>query len=101
MYWPLPTFRVAAADRPNEPLTAKSCTGCWTQVHVAASAATDTDSNSLCKERSEGVLAAPVDPAVLFIHRASGDANALCSMCKLLRPRVSSRTGLEAHQRGD
>ena len=34
-YWPLPTFRVVAADRPTEPLTAKSCTGCWTQVRAA------------------------------------------------------------------
>lgn len=32
MYWPAPTFRVVAADRPAEPLFAKSCTGCWTQV---------------------------------------------------------------------
>lgn len=31
-YWPGPTFRVVAQDRPQEPLLAKSCTGCWTQV---------------------------------------------------------------------
>ena len=31
-YWPLPTFRVVALDRPDEPLIAKSCTGCWTAI---------------------------------------------------------------------
>jgi hypothetical protein len=31
-YWPAPTFVVVALDRPQEPLTAKSCTGCWTGV---------------------------------------------------------------------
>ncbi|GIL69083.1 hypothetical protein Vretimale_17338 [Volvox reticuliferus] len=31
-YWPAPTFVVTAADRPDEPLVAKSCTGCWTAV---------------------------------------------------------------------
>lgn len=28
-YWPAPTFQVVAFDRPDEPLIAKSCTGCW------------------------------------------------------------------------
>ena len=32
MHWPLPTFRVVALDRPDEPLIAKSCTGCWTAI---------------------------------------------------------------------
>jgi hypothetical protein len=31
-FWPAPTFKVVALDRPNEPLIAKSCTGCWTAV---------------------------------------------------------------------
>lgn len=31
-YWPAPTFKVVALDRPDEPLIAKSCTGCWTAV---------------------------------------------------------------------
>lgn len=31
-FWPAPTFIVVAMDRPNEPLVAKSCTGCWTGV---------------------------------------------------------------------
>ena len=31
-YWPAPTFQVVAMDRPEEPLIAKSCTGCWTGV---------------------------------------------------------------------
>lgn len=31
-YFPLPTFKVTALDRPEEPVIAKSCTGCWTQV---------------------------------------------------------------------
>ena len=31
-FWPAPTFRVVALDRPDEPLIAKSCTGCWTAV---------------------------------------------------------------------
>ena len=31
-HWPLPTFKVVALDRPEEPLIAKSCTGCWTGV---------------------------------------------------------------------
>ena len=31
-FWPAPTFEVVAADRPDEPLVAKSCTGCWTAV---------------------------------------------------------------------
>ncbi|KAG2425505.1 hypothetical protein HXX76_013714 [Chlamydomonas incerta] len=31
-YWPQPTYVVTAADRPDEPLVAKSCTGCWTAV---------------------------------------------------------------------
>jgi hypothetical protein len=32
VHWPLPTFRVVALDRPDEPLIAKSCTGCWTAI---------------------------------------------------------------------
>ncbi|KAK2075880.1 hypothetical protein QBZ16_001622 [Prototheca wickerhamii] len=31
-FWPAPTFSVVARDRPEAPLTAKSCTGCWTAV---------------------------------------------------------------------
>ena len=31
-YWPQPTYKVVAMDRADEPLLAKSCTGCWTQV---------------------------------------------------------------------
>jgi hypothetical protein len=31
-YWPAPTFVVVAADRPREPLIARSCTGCWAAV---------------------------------------------------------------------
>ena len=31
-YWPAPTFKVAAGDRTDEPIFAKSCTGCWTGV---------------------------------------------------------------------
>jgi hypothetical protein len=31
-YWPAPTFKVVALDRPEEPLIAKSCTGCWTGI---------------------------------------------------------------------
>lgn len=31
-FWPKPTFKVVAMDRPDEPLIAPSCTGCWTQV---------------------------------------------------------------------
>ena len=33
-FWPAATFRVAALDRPNDPLYAKSCTGCWSQVSL-------------------------------------------------------------------
>ena len=32
LHWPAPTFEVVAMDRPDEPLVAKSCTGCWTAV---------------------------------------------------------------------
>jgi F/Y-rich N-terminus len=32
VHWPAPTFKVVAMDRPDEPLIAKSCTGCWTLV---------------------------------------------------------------------
>lgn len=35
-YWPRPTFVVVAADRPNEPLVAKSCSGAWKQVCAPA-----------------------------------------------------------------
>ncbi len=35
-YWPAPTFVVTSADRPDEPLVAKSCTGCWTAVRNPA-----------------------------------------------------------------
>jgi hypothetical protein len=31
-HWPAPTFKVVALDRPEEPLIAKSCTGCWTGI---------------------------------------------------------------------
>lgn len=31
-YWPSPTFKVTARDREDEPVEAKSCTGCWSQV---------------------------------------------------------------------
>ena len=31
-YWPAATFRVTSMDRADEPLYAKSCTGCWSQV---------------------------------------------------------------------
>ena len=31
-HWPQPTYKVVAMDRADEPLIAKSCTGCWTQV---------------------------------------------------------------------
>ena len=31
-FWPAATFRVTALDRADEPLDAKSCTGCWAQV---------------------------------------------------------------------
>ncbi|PRW21070.1 Transforming growth factor beta regulator 1 [Chlorella sorokiniana] len=31
-FWPAPTFKVVALDRPDEPLIAKSCTGCWTGI---------------------------------------------------------------------
>ena len=31
-HWPAPPFVVTALDRPSEPLTAKSCTGCWSAV---------------------------------------------------------------------
>ncbi|KAL0035689.1 hypothetical protein WJX79_008812, partial [Trebouxia sp. C0005] len=31
-HWPHPTYKVVAMDRADEPLLAKSCTGCWTQV---------------------------------------------------------------------
>lgn len=31
-FWPSPTFVIVAADRPNERLSSKSCTGCWTLV---------------------------------------------------------------------
>ena len=34
-FWPAPTFKVVAMDRPDEPLIAKSCTGCWTGVRQA------------------------------------------------------------------
>ena len=34
-YWPHPTYHVVAMDRADEPLLAKSCTGCWTQVPPA------------------------------------------------------------------
>lgn len=31
-YWPAPTFVVTARDREDEPMVAKSCTGCWSGV---------------------------------------------------------------------
>jgi len=31
-FWPAPTFKVTARDREDEPVVAKSCTGCWSQV---------------------------------------------------------------------
>jgi hypothetical protein len=31
-HWPAPTYKVVALDRPDEPLIAKSCTGCWSAV---------------------------------------------------------------------
>ncbi|GAX78635.1 hypothetical protein CEUSTIGMA_g6073.t1 [Chlamydomonas eustigma] len=31
-YWPAPTFSVKALDRPEEPIIAKSCTGCWSGI---------------------------------------------------------------------
>ena len=31
-YWPQPTFKVTALDRPQDPVVAKSCTGCWSGV---------------------------------------------------------------------
>ena len=31
-YWPKPTFRIVAADRPQEPLEGRSCTACWTGI---------------------------------------------------------------------
>ncbi|KAL4451372.1 hypothetical protein ABPG77_009444 [Micractinium sp. CCAP 211/92] len=31
-FWPQPTFKVVALDRPDEPLIGKSCTGCWTGI---------------------------------------------------------------------
>ena len=34
-YWPQPTYKVVAMDRADEPLLAKSCTGCWTQVFLS------------------------------------------------------------------
>lgn len=33
-FWPAPTFKVTAMDRADEPLIAKSCTGCWSAVRV-------------------------------------------------------------------
>jgi hypothetical protein len=38
-FWPSPTFMVTARDREDEPVLAKSCTGCWSQVGGAAAAA--------------------------------------------------------------
>ena len=34
-YWPKPTFRVTAADRPNEPIERGSPTECWKAVRRA------------------------------------------------------------------
>lgn len=34
-FWPAATFRVTAMDRADEPLDAKSCTGCWAQVSAS------------------------------------------------------------------
>lgn len=31
-FWPAPTFKVTARDREDEPVVAKSCTGCWSQI---------------------------------------------------------------------
>lgn len=31
-FWPAPTFVVTARDRQDEPVVAKSCTGCWSGV---------------------------------------------------------------------
>jgi hypothetical protein len=31
-YWPRPTFKIVAADRPYEPLIGRSCTGAWRAV---------------------------------------------------------------------
>lgn len=31
-YWPAPTYKVVSLDRPDEPIIAKSCTGCWTGI---------------------------------------------------------------------
>ena len=42
-YWPQPTYKVVAMDRADEPLLAKSCTGCWTQVPFFFSAAFHED----------------------------------------------------------
>lgn len=36
-FWPAATFRVTSMDRADEPLYAKSCTGCWSQVRVTHS----------------------------------------------------------------
>lgn len=37
LFWPAATFCVTAMDRAEEPLLAKSCTGCWSQVcHLCA-----------------------------------------------------------------
>jgi hypothetical protein len=33
-FWPAPTFVVTARDREDEPIVAKSCTGCWSGVSV-------------------------------------------------------------------
>lgn len=41
-YFPLPTFKVTALDRPEEPVIAKSCTGCWTQVILPAASSPHT-----------------------------------------------------------
>lgn len=35
-HWPQPTYKVVAMDRADEPLLAKSCTGCWTQVRPSS-----------------------------------------------------------------
>lgn len=34
-FWPQPTFKVVAMDHPDQPLIAKSCTGCWSGVSLA------------------------------------------------------------------
>ncbi|GBF99740.1 hypothetical protein Rsub_12515 [Raphidocelis subcapitata] len=31
-FWPAPTFVVTARDRPDEPMVARSCTGCWSGI---------------------------------------------------------------------